>query len=132
MSINTSSSTLSYCDHVELDREEMDRQTLASCASLSGFPYDRLAFRQYRHFAMVKMEDLSGIFSTAGASDPLTIQGQVHCRNNLLGDLAAKKCELIFYAIYWNKKMTITRVSSAVESVTVFKEVAGAIRNGRM
>ena len=134
MSINTSSSTLSYCDHVELDREEMDRQTLSSCSSLSGFPYDRLAFRKYRHFAMIKMEDLSGIFSTAGASDPLTIQGQVYCRNNIGGgvDVPAKKSELIFYGIYWNKKFTLTRVSAAVESVTVSKEVARGIRNGRM
>ncbi len=132
MSINTSSSTLSYSDHVELDREEMDRRTLESCSSLSGFPYDRLAFRKYRHFALIKMEDLSGIFSTAGASDPLTIQGQVHCRNNLATEVKAKEAELIFYGIYWNKKFTLTRVSAAVESVTISKEVATGIRNGRM
>ncbi len=132
MSINTSSSTLSQSAHVELDREEMDRMTLSCCSSLSGFPYDRLAFRKYRHFAMLKMEDLSGIFSTAGASDPLTIQGQVYYRNNLNVIVPAKKSELIFYALYWNKKFTITRVSAAVESVTVSKEVAAGIRNGRL
>ena len=110
----------------------MDRVTLENCSSLSGFPYDPIAFRRYRHFAMVKIEDLSGIFSTPGATDALTIQGMVHARNNTLFDVAAGKCELIFYAYYWNKKLTLTRVSSSVESVTVAKGIAAGIRSGRM
>ena len=73
MSINTSSNVLNQAQNVQLDRHEMDRCTKESCCSLSGFPYSRLAFRKYRHFALVKMEDLSGIFSTPGAVDGLTI-----------------------------------------------------------
>ena len=132
MSINTSSNTLNQTSHLELDRRDMDRMTLDQCSSLSGFPYDPIAFRKYRHFVMLKMEDLSGIFSTPGAVDALTIQGKVHVRNNTLFDVDANKSELIFYAYYWNKKMSLTRVSSAVESVTVSKDVAAGIRNGRM
>ena len=110
----------------------MDRCTLASCGSLSGFPYDKIAFRKFRHFALVKLEDLSGIFSTPGASDALTIQGNVTVRNNTLNTVAATKSELHMHALYFNKKMTITRVSSAIESVTVNKGLAAGIRNGRM
>ncbi len=106
--------------------------TLSSCGSLSGFPYDSIAFRRYRHFALVRIEDLSGIFSTPGASDSLTIQGNVTARNNTICDFAKDKVDMHMHALYFNKKFTITRVSSAIESVTVDKAVAGGIRNGRM
>ena len=81
---------------------------------------------------MCKMDDLSGIFSTPGAADSLTIQGQVHSRNNTANDMPASASDLYFYAFYFNKKMVLTRVSSAVESVTVNKGFAAGIRNGRM
>ena len=82
MSINTSSAVLQQTAKVELDRVEMDRMTLENCCSLSAFPYDRLAFRKYRHFVLLKMEQLSGLFSTPGAADRLTVQGNVYARNN--------------------------------------------------
>ncbi len=132
MSINTSSTTLQHTDHVELDREEMDRMTMQCCSSLSGFPYDRIAFRRYRHFVLCKMEDLSGIFSTPGAQDSLTIQGQVHCRNNTIQEVQAGNADLYFYGLFFNKKITMTRVSSSIESVTINKGLAAGIRNGRM
>ena len=132
MSINTSSSTLSRTSKVELDRYEMDRCTKQSCCSLSAFPYSRLAFRKYRHFALLKMEDLSGIFSTPGAVDPLTIQGNVFHRNNADVDLPAGDAQLIMLAFYFNKKFSLTRTGSTVEDVTVSKEVASGIRNGVM
>ena len=131
MSINTSSNVLNQTSNVQLDRYEMDRCTKESCCSLSGFPYSRLAFRKYRHFALIKMEDLSGIFSTPGAVDGLTIQGQVQHRNNTSEDVGANTADLIMMAWYFNKKMTLNRVSSNIESVTVSKEVAAGIRNGR-
>ena len=73
MSINTSTAVLQQPAEVELGRAEMDRMTLENCCSLSAFPYDRMAFRKYRHFVLLKMEQLSGLFSTPGAADRLTI-----------------------------------------------------------
>jgi hypothetical protein len=46
--------------------------------------------------------------------------------------MPASESDLYFYAFYFNKKMVLTRVSSAVESVTVNKGFAAGIRNGRM
>ncbi len=131
MSINTSSNVLQSSSFVELDRRELDRITLENCCSLSAFPYSRLAFRKYRHFVLLKMEQLSGLFSTPGAADSLTIQGDVHCKNNTICPYEPNTCELLMYSYYFNKRWTITRTSSSVESVTVDKSVAGAIRNGR-
>ena len=109
----------------------MDRATLKNSCSLSGFPYYPLEFRKFRHFALLRMEDLSGIFSTPGAADPLTIQGTIYCINNLEEKFAKDTASLYFYNIYFNKKLTLTRVSAALESVTISKESAGSIRKGQ-
>jgi hypothetical protein len=83
ISINTSSNVLQNCELTSLDRVEMDRMTLYNCQSLSGFPYDRQAFRKYRHFALARVEDFSGIFASPGVADPMTLQGHVRVCNNL-------------------------------------------------
>ena len=114
--------------------------TLENCCSLSGFPYDRMAFRKYRHFVLLKMEQLSGLFSTPGAADRLTLQGKVFSRNNTIIDrnqadneniYKPGNYEFLMYAWFFNKRWTITRVSSQVESVTIDKQTAAGIRNGR-
>jgi hypothetical protein len=51
----------------------MDRMTLYNCQSLSGFPYDRQAFRKYRHYVLCRVEDFSGIFASPGVADPMTL-----------------------------------------------------------
>jgi hypothetical protein len=83
ISINTSSNVLQNCELTSLDRVEMDRMTLYNCQSLSGFPYDRQAFRKYRHFVLARVEDFSGIFASPGVADPMTLQGHVRVCNNL-------------------------------------------------
>jgi hypothetical protein len=73
LSINTSSNVLQKTELSSLDRVEMDRMTLYNCQSLSGFPYDRQAFRKYRHYVLCRVEDFSGIFASPGVADPMTL-----------------------------------------------------------
>jgi hypothetical protein len=89
LSINTSSNVLQNSEFTSLDRVEMDRMTLYNCQSLSGFPYDRQAFRKYRHFVLARVEDFSGIFASPGVADPMTLQGHVRVCNNLDAAIAA-------------------------------------------
>ena len=83
LSVNTSSNVLQHTDLSALDRTEMDRMTMYNSQSLSGFPYDKQAFRKYRHYVVAKVEDFSGIFASPGVADPMTLQGDVRVCNNL-------------------------------------------------
>jgi hypothetical protein len=108
----------------------MDRMTLFNCQSLSGFPYDKQAFRKYRHFVLVRVEDLSGIFASPGVADPMTIQGHVSVCNNLDTNLLHGESDLFIHGLYTNKQLTLSRVSASLESVTISKAAGAAIRKG--
>ena len=54
----------------------------------------------------------------------------MHAINNHELAFEADEAVLHFYNVYFNKKLTLTRVSAAIESVTVSKEVAAGIRKG--
>jgi hypothetical protein len=104
--------------------------TLYNCQSLSGFPYDRHAFRKYRHYVLAKVEDFSGIFASPGVADPMTLQGDIYVCNNLDVGFAANECDLFMHSIYTNKQLTLSRVSASLESVTVSRAAGSAIRKG--
>jgi hypothetical protein len=103
LSINTSSNVLQQSELSALDRTEMDRMTLYNCQSLSGFPYDKQAFRKYRHYVLVRVEDLSGIFASPGVADPMTLQGHVRVCNNLDAAIPNAESDLYIHAVYTNK-----------------------------
>jgi hypothetical protein len=130
LSINTSSNVLQQCGMSSLDRTEMDRMTLYNCQSLSGFPYDSQAFRKYRHYVLARVEDFSGIFASPGVQDPMTLQGHVSVCNNLDAEILNAESDLFIHALYTNKKLTLSRVSASLESITVSRADGAAIRKG--
>lgn len=130
LSVNTSSNVLQDVGIMSLDRVEMDRMTLYNSLSLSGFAYDKQAFRKFRHYACVKVEDLSGVFSSPGVRDPMTIQGKVRVRNNTDVVMGNHESDLYIIALYTNKRLTLMRTSASLESVTISKEAGGGIRTG--
>ena len=60
----------------------------------------------------------------------MTVQGQVFVKNNTDIPMADKDCELFMYSVMTNKKLTLTRVSASLESVTVSRDVGKGIRTG--
>jgi hypothetical protein len=130
LSINTSSNVLQHTALTSLDRVETDRMTLYNCQSLSGFPYDSQAFRKYRHYVLCRVEDFSGIFASPGVADPMTLQGNITVCNNLDAPIGNAESDLFIIAVYTNKQLTLSRVSAALESVTVSRAAGAAIRKG--
>ena len=130
LSINTSSNVLQQTAISTLDRISLDQMTLYNSQCLSGFPYEKQAWRKYRHYVVARVEDLSGIFASPGVADPMTLQGHVEVCNNLDTAFGHAQCDLFIHALYTNKQLTLSRVSASLESITVSAKTGAAIRKG--